>query len=311
MSIDLYFAGNCAKDIEAFLLKNKANRLFTQKFERNSTGKAWFEYMDENPGFTGKVFVDSSAFGAWTRNIDIDLDEYIDYLNANDGRFSVIASLDVIPGSKGHFATRQQVQEASEQSWENYLYMYDRVLDKEKVIPVFHVGEPWEYLDKILNHVHKDGSQVQYIGLGGLVGVHSNDRIKWIEQVFDVVKQSNNPNIKIHAFGVTSLKILEQFPFTSADSTTAVLTGAMGGVLTPYGKISFAQKDGGVNAFYAQPQHVQEVVLNLVKEAGFEFTVEEIVDNYIARELLNCQYLLDWAASYKYNPPKHKQSRLF
>ena len=133
MSIDLYFAGNCAKDIEAFLLKNKANRLFTQKFERNSTGKAWFEYMDENPGFTGKVFVDSSAYGAWTRNIDIDLDEYIDYLNANDGRFSVIASLDVIPGSKGHFATRQQVQEASEQSWENYLYMYDRVLDKEKV----------------------------------------------------------------------------------------------------------------------------------------------------------------------------------
>ena len=290
MSIDLYFAGSCAKDVEAFLLKNKANRLFTQKFERNSTGKPWFEYMDKNPGFTGKVFVDSSAYGAWTR---------------------IIASLDVIPGSKGQFATRQQVQEASEQSWENYLYMYDRVLDKEKVIPVFHVGEPWEYLDKILNHVHKDESQVQYMGLGGLVGVHSNDRIKWIEQVFDIVKQSNNPNIKIHAFGVTSLKILEQFPFTSADSTTAVLTGAMGGVLTPYGKISFAQKDGGVNAFYSQPQQVQEAVLNLVKEAGFDFTIEEIVDNYIARELLNCQYLLDWAASYKYNPPKHKQSRLF
>lgn len=309
--MDLYFAGNCAKDIERFLLKHKANRLFTQKFERNSTGKVWIGHIDKHPNFSGKLFVDSSAYGAWTRDVEIDLDEYIEYLNANEGKFSVIASLDVIPGSKGHFATRKQVSDASKQSWQNYLYMYDRVIDKEKVIPVFHVGEPWEYLDNILNHVHKDGSQVQYMGLGGLVGVHSNDRIKWIEQVFEVVKKSNNPNIKIHAFGVMSLKILEQFPFTSADSTTAVMTGAMGGVLTPYGKISFAQKDGGAKAFYLLPKPVQDSIYTLIKEAGFDYTIEELADNYIARELLNCQYLLDWAANYKYNPPKHKQSRLF
>lgn len=311
MSIDLYFAGGCAGRIEDFLMAHNANRLFTQKYERNTTGKLWFEYADNHPEFTGKVFVDSSAYGAWTRNVNIDLDDYIDYLNENDGRFSVIASLDVIPGDKGEFATRQQVIDASEQSWNNYLYMYDRVLDKDKVIPVFHIGEPWQYLERILAHRHKDGSKVQYMGLGGLVGVHSNDRMKFMSQVFEIIKKSSNPEIKVHGFGVTALPLLEQFPFTSADSTSAVITGAMGNIMTPYGIVSFARKVGGAENFYRLAKPIQESILKLIEESGLGFTIEELAENYIARELLNCQYLLDWAKSYKYTPPKHKQNRLF
>lgn len=311
MSINLYFAGGCAKAIEDFLLSRNANRLFTQKYERNSTGKVWFDYVDKHPNFSGKVFVDSSAYGAWTRNVHIDLDEYIDYLNSNEGWFEVIASLDVIPGNKGHFATRQQVLDASSQSWDNYLYMYERVIDKDRVIPVFHIGEPWDYLDKILNYRHKDGSKVLYMGLGGLVGVQGNEREKWLSRVFETIQSSSNPEIKTHAFGVTAVKILEQFPFTSADSTSAILTGAMGNIMTPYGNISFARKDGGAANFYRLGKPVQNSILQLIEESGLNFTVEELADSYIARELINCQYLLDWASNYTYTPIKHKQNRLF
>ena len=219
--------------------------------------------------------------------------------------------MDVIPGDKGEFATRQQVIDASEQSWKNYLYMYDRVLDKDKVIPVFHIGEPWVYLERILAHRHKDGSKVQYMGLGGLVGVHSNDRMKFMSQVFEIIKKSSNPEIKVHGFGVTALPLLEQFPFTSADSTSAVITGAMGNIMTPYGIVSLARKVGGAENFYRLAKPIQESILKLIEESGLGFTIEELAENYIARELINCQYLLDWAKSYKYTPPKHKQNRLF
>lgn len=311
MSIDLYFAGGCASRIEDFLLAHNGNRLFTQKYERNTTGKLWIGYADNHPDFTGKLFVDSSAYSAWTRNVDIDLDDYIGYLNENDGCFSVIASLDVIPASKGEFATRQQVIDASEQSWDNYLYMYDKVWDKDKVIPVFHIGEPWSYLDKILAYRHPDGSKVQYIGLGGLVGTHRNDRMKFMSQVFERIKKSSNPEIKVHGFGVTDLLLLTQFPFTSADSTSAIITGAMGNIMTPYGIVSFARKHGGAETFYQLGKPIQDSILQLIEESGLGFTIEELAENYIARELINCQYLLDWAKSYKYTPLKHKQNRLF
>lgn len=311
MSIDLYFAGGLCKEADEFLLARSANRLFTQKFERKGTGNLWTSYADTHPDFTGKVFVDSSAYGAWTRDIEIDLDDYIAYLNDNFGKFAVIASLDVIPGTKGNFATREQVLDASKKSWENYLDMYERVLDKDRVIPVFHMGEPWSYLEKILAYRHADGSKVQYMGLGGLVGVHSKDRIKWLNQVFAAIKGSSNPKIKVHGFGVTALPILEQFPFTSADSTSAVITSAMGNIMTPYGNMNFARKAGGVHAFYALSEPMQESILKLINETGLGFTIEQVADSYIARQLINCQYLLDWAETYKHKPAKHKQNHLF
>lgn len=311
MSIDLYFAGGSAKEIETFLMEKEANRLFNQKYERNVIGQRWFDYSDAHPGFTGKVFVDSSAFGAWTRGVEIDIDEYIDYLNSNEGRFEVIASLDVIPGSKYTAPTRQQVMEASKKSWENYLYMYDRVLDKDKVIPVFHIGEPWSYLEKILAYRHADGSKVQYMGLGGLVGVHSKDRMKFMSQVFEIIKKSSNPEIKVHGFGVTTLSLLEQFPFTSADSTSAMITGGMGSILTPYGTVSFARKHGGAANFYMLPEPVQDSILKLVEESGLNYTIEQLAERDIPRRILNCQYLMDWAANYEYKPSKIRQNRLF
>ena len=81
--------------------------------------------------------------------------------------------------------------------------------------------------------------------------------------------------------------------------------------MTPYGNISFARKDGGAANFYRLGKPVQDSILQLIRESGLNFTVEELADNYIARELINCQYLLDWASNYTYTPIKHKQNRLF
>ena len=32
---------------------------------------------------------------------------------------------------------------------------------------------------------------------------------------FKMISESNNPHVKTHAFGMTSLKLLEQYPFTN------------------------------------------------------------------------------------------------
>lgn len=310
MGFDLYIVAGTGLDEIQFLLERGFNGLFSQKYRRSAISR-WISYADEYPDKVGKLFIDSSAYGAWTQGAEINIDEYIKFLNDNSGKFAVIASLDVIPGTKGEPSTRQQVQEACEKSWENYLYMYDRMIDKNELIPVFHVGEPWDALHRILEYRHADGSPIQYMGLGGLVGVPKKDRVKWLDTVWDIILNSSNPNIKTHAFGVTMIDLLERYPFASADSSSATRIGIVGNIMTSYGVINLSRKVGGIAAFKKLPEEAQEVLIRLIDEANLDITIEELVDSQTYKLMLNYYYLANWAATYNYQGRAQKQRRLF
>lgn len=310
MAFDLYMVGGWSQATDEFLMHKGMNVLYSQKYYRSSISR-WIEHAKANPDKSGKLFVDSSAYGAWTRNSEIDIDDYIKFLNDNAGAFAVIASLDVIPGKKGELSTKAQVQEACEESWNNYLYMYERMIDKDELIPVFHAGEPWDALHKILEYRHADGSKIKYLGLGGLVGTPKADRMKWLDTVWDIILSSSNPDIKTHAFGVTMLDILERYPFTSADSGSAGRSGTVGNLMSPYGVISISQRDGGIAAFNKLPEESKQMIRDRIKEAGLSISVEELVDSKDYRIMLNYQYMLEWARSYTYIGRSQKQRRLF
>lgn len=310
MGFDLYVVGGWSRESDQFLMDKGLNVLYSQKYYRSSISR-WIANADENPDTAGKLFVDSSAFGAWTRNAVIDIDDYIGFLNNNAGKFSVIASLDVIPGRKGEQSSRQQVQEASEQSWENYLYMYEQMIDKDELIPVFHVGEPWDALHRILEHRHPDGSPIKYMGLGGLVGVPKEFRLKWLDSVWDIILSSSNPDIKTHAFGVTMLDILERYPFASADSGSAGRTGTVGSIMSPHGVISLSERLGGMAAFNKLPKEAKDLILSLMERTGVGMTIEELIGSKHYRIMVNYQYLSDWVKTYRYRPRPQKQRRLF
>ena len=134
---NLYFAG--AATVDDLLQDLGCKRLFSQ-FNDKSSIKKWIEDWDKT-GRRHTLFVDSGAYTARTKGVEIDLDKYIEYLNENKGRFEVIAPLDVIPNE----STESQL-DAPEKSWQNYLIMKERVIDSDKVIPAFHMGEDYKYL---------------------------------------------------------------------------------------------------------------------------------------------------------------------
>ena len=88
--------------------------------------------------------------------------------------------------------------------------MRERVKQPNKLLPVFHIGEDFKYLNNMCNAI-LDGKHIPYIALGGTVGLDRKTKDTWYNTAFRVIKQSKNPNVKVHAFGMTSLDILEKY----------------------------------------------------------------------------------------------------
>ena len=80
-----------------------------------------------------KTFVDSGAFSAYTKGIDIDIDDYIAWINRWHPYVERYAAWDVIPSDK------VSVEESAKQTWKNYKYMKTKVTDPSKLVYCFHV----------------------------------------------------------------------------------------------------------------------------------------------------------------------------
>src|SRR5699024_10333697 len=124
-------------------------------------------------------------------------------------------------------------EECARKTWENYLYMKDRLDEPRKLVYCYHYGEDIKWLKQALDN------GVKLIALGGLAKRGKNQRIKFLEEVEKVVKDYDD--LLIHAFGMTSFEILEKFDFiTSADSSTWLYNPKFGEVSCPsYGNVYF------------------------------------------------------------------------
>lgn len=311
MGFNLYFAGGHAISTDDYLKERGANRLFNQLYERNGIGKRWIEHKKNNPNTTSKLFVDSSAYSAHTKGAEVDIDAYIEYVNDNVGMFDCIAELDKIPGVFRQPKTREQLLEAPQISWDNYLYMRERMVEKDKLLPIFHMGEDFKWLNLMLETTFEGGKHIPYIGISPANDSTTKHKDKWMERVFEVIRNSSNPDVKTHAFGMTVTSQLERHPFYSADSTSVLLTGAMGNIMTSKGLVDLSQKNGGIEAVRRLPKPVQVEIESIIEETGAHFSLEQLVEDYKLRALFNVQYMLDWAENYEFKGIKNRQRRLF
>ena len=122
MSFDLYFAGCQNKMLYDWLAQNDGCKLFSQVLERPD-----IEYWCSKN--SGKLFIDSGAYTVYTRNIDLDVDEYIKYINSIDEHLTIFAQVDKIPGLYGQPKTKEQILEAPELSWKNYIKFWKKNMD--------------------------------------------------------------------------------------------------------------------------------------------------------------------------------------
>ncbi len=297
---DLYFAGSQNKLCDEYMLAHSANRLCSQLGE-----KKIIQYWIQNKTENSKLFIDSGAFTAYTKGDVIDVDDYIDYINSITQHLTIYAQLDKIPGRFNQPKSLQDIKEAPSLSWENYLYMRPRMKEPEKLVPIFHQGEDYKWLVNMLEWVDENGNHIPYIGISPAVDMPGIEQ--FLDRSFSIISKSSNPNVKTHAFGMTRLSLLERYPYYSADSTSWLKSGSMGSIYTPWGTLYVSdRRDVDINCIYNQHGDALKKIEDYIGKFGF--TVEEVRTEYVKRLLINIQYLLDWASSYRFKGKRYSKT---
>ena len=310
MAFNLYFAGSQCKEADELMVKLNCNRLYSQENDRKNISK-WRGYKhSRRTQYKGNIFIDSGAFSVHTKGIELNVDEYIDYINSIDDDIHIFAQVDKIPGEFGKEKTKEQILEAPKLSWDNYLYMKEKVVSRDKLLPIFHQGEDFKWLKNMLEYTHEDGSHIAYIGISPANDKSSKEKEIFIHKCFNIIRKSSNPSVKTHAFGMTSEWILERYPFTSADSTSWLMTGATGNIMTPYGIILVSDKKlSDPSHIMNMPNEAQKNIQNFVEKLGY--TLESAMRDYKVRMFINISYRKKWADDYEYRPLTVSKKSLF
>ncbi len=245
------------------------------------------------------LFLDSGAFSAWSKGVDIDIYEYIDFIKEYEKYIDVYANLDVIGDARATMKNQ-------------------RIMEKAGLtpLPTFHRGSNIKYLEYYLK-------KYDYIALGGMVsGATSKVLLEWLDPLWrDYLTDSDGmPIVKVHGFAITSVPLMIRFPWYSVDSTSWVLTGRFGAVYVPkkikgvydYNKIphkinvsdkSASQKDAGKH-YSTMTSIERKAIDDYFKLKGYTF--EELSAEYQKRDELNIIYFLDleknlpeWPWAYK------------
>ena len=148
------------------------------------------------------MFLDSGAYGAFTRGERIDLDRYIAFCHAHKWRS--YAALDVIGDARATLQNAERMEAAG-----------------LTPIVAYHYGSPYAALDELCE-------RYDHIALGGLVPIAKRRRElrEHLDSCFSVIK--NHWPIKVHGFGMQSRWLIERYPFYSVDSTTWLMGHKMG-----------------------------------------------------------------------------------
>ena len=196
---DFYFAGCAIASVEKTIRANDFCRLLSWVSER--------KVIEKRCTLGYKTFVDSGAFSAYSRGIEIDIDEYIDWINTWHPNLERYCCWDTIP-------TDDITPDVSApKTWENYLYMKSKLTDPHKLVYCFHYGEDVSYLIQALE------SGIDYVALGGVARKGKKQRYEFFESLIPIFEEY--PHVHVHAFGMTAIDILNNFPYiNSSDSSS-------------------------------------------------------------------------------------------
>ena len=127
---------------------------------------------------------------------------------------------------------------------------------------------------------------------------------------YDVIKQSSNSNVKVHAFGMTDFDLLEQFPVTSSDSTSWIMVGAMGNIMSDFGNLVLSERQKFSKNHYSNLTESElKVVLEQVEKFGF--TLEQLAEGRDHRIMYNAMYMMDRVSKLKVKEYKTYSRKLF
>ena len=215
-----------------------------------------------------KVFLDSGAFSAFTKGVEVDLPGYCRYIKDNEDIIDVASVLDGI----GDPLLTYQNQKAMEKLGVTPL-------------PCFHYGEDERFLEYYI-------ANYEYITLGGMVPISTPQLKLWLDRIWNdyLIDGSGNPRLKVHGFGLTTYSLIKDYPWYSVDSSAWVQQAASGmvsfpgtGTLNVSTQSSFKKKE---NQHYDNMTPIVQAKLREFMEApGFD--VEDLRTKYLSRWVFN------------------------
>jgi hypothetical protein len=184
-----------------------------------------------------RLFVDSGAFTVWKQGDKIDLGAYIAFAKEvmRDAKCHLVfAALDVIPGTLGSKPTAAEAERACAEGWDNYQTMLAAGVP---CIMTYHQFDDPKWLKKIAD-------STDYMAFAPRKrGVTYDEKVKFLRESFTYLYGEKylelgadgkpkkpksylyrpsvrwNQGVKVHGLGISSVGLLERFPFYSVDST--------------------------------------------------------------------------------------------
>lgn len=217
-----------------------------------------------------QVFLDSGAFSAFTKGIEVDIKAYCDYIHKNEDivlKDEGVLCASVLDGIGDPLKT-----------WQNQQVMESYGV---RPLPCFHYGEDERYLEWYIE-------RYEYITLGGMVPISTPQLIHWLDRLWEryLCDSSGRPRVKVHGFGLTSLPLMKRYPWYSVDSSTWVMWSANGMLLVPdTGQVNVSSKsssrkiEGQHLNTYTPP--VKQAILDKIISYGFD--PERLADKYESR----------------------------
>lgn len=188
----LFFAAaSNDKDMAGLDRAENNDLLFSYHYYNEKKKKLYALFKDklENPDNT--IFLDSGAYSAWTMGKPINLDEYMKFIRKTKPTY---------------YAVLDDIQNPDK------TIINQKIMESEGLnpVPVFHMGENIKFLYQYCD-------QYDFMALGGMVG--SRGIQDWLDSVWTEILKIN-PEMKIHGFGMTNVKLMKRYPFWSCDSSS-------------------------------------------------------------------------------------------
>lgn len=216
-----------------------------------------------------KVFLDSGAFSSFSLGVTVDIGAYAEFIKENQDIIRMASVLDAIGDPKGTLDNQRDLERRGVQ-----------------VLPCFHFGEPWWYLEHYI-------ANYEYFTIGGMVPIQNNKLEVWLDELWGKYLTDNNgvAKNKVHGFGLTTRRLMEKYPWYSVDSSSWVQAASTGRVVFPEHNTGIVISKRSPQAkifrqhFDTLSDQEKEYIIALLGYYGL--TLEEVQHDYRSRWALN------------------------
>lgn len=231
------------------------------------------------------ICMDCGAFEAYAHGYSIDIDPYIEYCNQYSKHLTWFCALDSIPIFNKGLSSQEAAKISGEETWKNFLYMWDRVKEPEKMAWVYHGPEPLENIYRAMTwRDPKTGK-----GLGAVCFAMSNSSdierdLSLIYYVNKVVEETGYTG-KIHLLGLQREKVAKESPYVTSSDSSSSIRFAVAGILQVNGQQVKVAKTTKLN--HKEPiatiyhPGVREGLIAKAKELGLEVDIDNITTEQI------------------------------